>query len=103
MSPQQDWVFGDVEDRKQRLSPSRVAPRRARRAVGRFFLFLAWLVTFTVGATCAAVLAAGLLRDGTFTDARVPLDLSRRGEWRRYHFHPSLPGQYVLYLTSDDV
>jgi len=105
MSPQQDWVFGEAGDRTQRLSPSRASERgthRARRAIGRFFLFVVWLVTFTVGMSCSALFAAGLLRDGTFTDARVPIDLSRRGEWHRYHFHPSVPGNYALYLASED-
>jgi hypothetical protein len=113
MSPQQDWVFGEVEDGdrarpeqlKARRSPSHApqhGTRRVRRVAGRLLLFVLWVATFTAGATCAAMLAAGLLREGTFTDARVPLDLSRRGEWHRYHFHPSVPGNYVLYLASED-
>src|SRR6185503_14101332 len=100
--------FGEVDERaelKARLPPSHAplrGTRRVLRVAGRMFLFVLWLVTFTAGVTCAAMFAGGLLRDGTFTDARVPIDLSRRGEWRRYHFHPSVPGNYVLYLTSED-
>jgi hypothetical protein len=104
MNPPEDWVFGDTGTLAGRNAPVRVAPPggRKRRAFGRLVLFVVWLLCFTVGIACVLLMASGFLRDGSFGDARVPVDLSHESRWHSAQFRPWVPGTYRLYLTSDD-
>jgi hypothetical protein len=104
MSPGEDWIFGDTEAATaERAAPARVRERsRRRRPFARLLLFALWLISFVIGTTALALFATGLVRDGSFGDAQLPIDLSQRGDWRSVQFRPYVPGRYLLYLTSVD-
>lgn len=112
MSPREEWIFGDANDvavkraparpQRERVPATRQRQRKVRRGFfGRFVLFVLWLLCFVAGTACLLVFATGLLRDGTFTDSQIGIDLSRRNA-RQTQFRPWVPGQYSIYLTTDD-
>ena len=53
-----------------------------------------------LGTACGAVFTAGLLRDGSFGEARLPLDLGREAPRERARLRVWKPGPHRLALTT---
>lgn len=68
-----------------------------RRATG---LYAAWALAALLGAACAGVFVAGLLRDTHFGEASVPLDLGAVSGERSAEFRVWRDGPYDLFLTT---
>jgi len=108
MQGSEDWILGDpaapapAPAKTRTHAAPRAKPKRRGGAVGRLILFLSWTVFFLAGAVGIGAFATGLLRDGRFGDAALPVDLSRRSDWVSAGFRAWVPGRYLLYVVTDD-